>query len=333
VRGLVRAGEWWRLVTNIFVHVGGMHLALNVLGLWFIGKIAEDMFGAARTVAIFALAGVAGSVASYAASPAGVSAGASGAIFGLIGAVFVELTWQRERHRAAWKIGMWGSLAILTVAQIAIGFMYPIIDQWAHGAGLAVGALAGFALSPHARWQRPARHLARAIAAVFALAVAGAAALVATTPLDASLARGPAARVAVGETSAVVPAGWRAFDGELADPDHIMDVYLEREPFTGDLAQATATWLAREQKRAHDQGFDRIAVATDHVVALPPGWEGSELDVSTPQPDPIGGRLHFRVIAVARAIGGDVVFASLYVPETITRDAPAFFTRLLGSVQ
>src|SRR5690606_4724046 len=103
VRGLVDAGELWRLVTFSFVHVGGIHLLVNVMNLYFLGRLAEDLFGPWRTAAVFALAGVGGAGASYLASPAGISAGASGAIFGLLGAVFVELSWHRRHHHIAWK--------------------------------------------------------------------------------------------------------------------------------------------------------------------------------------------------------------------------------------
>src|SRR5207253_69912 len=126
VRGLVHSGEVWRLVTCIFVHVGGVHLMVNVIGLWFLGRLAEDLLGGWRTACVFALAGIGGSVASFLASPVGVSAGASGAIFGLLGAVFVELTLHRNRHRTAWNRGVWGSLVVVTIAQLALDFVFPI---------------------------------------------------------------------------------------------------------------------------------------------------------------------------------------------------------------
>ncbi|MBA3819750.1 MAG: rhomboid family intramembrane serine protease, partial [Deltaproteobacteria bacterium] len=92
VRGMIDGGEWWRLVSCVFVHVGVVHLAVNGIGMFFLGRVTEELFGTARTFALFGLCGIAGAVASYLASPAGVSAGASGAIFGMLGAVFVELT-------------------------------------------------------------------------------------------------------------------------------------------------------------------------------------------------------------------------------------------------
>src|SRR6185436_13663198 len=132
-RGMVDDGQWWRLVACLFLHVGMLHLVLNATGLFILGWIAEDLFGGARVIALFAIAGVSGALASYLAAPVGISAGASGAVFGLLGAVFVEITWHREHYRSAWRRGMWGALAVIAVCQLGFGFFYPVIDQWAHG--------------------------------------------------------------------------------------------------------------------------------------------------------------------------------------------------------
>src|SRR5262249_35984957 len=140
-RGLVAAGEWWRLISCVFVHVGGLHLLVNAIFLIVLGRLAEDIFGTACMVAIFGLAGVVGAPASNLASPAGASAGASGAVFGLLGAVFVEITWHRARYRMAWKRGLWGVLAVVAISQFGSGFLSSVIDHWAHGAGLLTGAV------------------------------------------------------------------------------------------------------------------------------------------------------------------------------------------------
>lgn len=321
VRGLVRGGEIWRLVSCVFVHVGGLHLLVNVIGLWFLGRLAEELFGSIRTLAVFALSGVAGAIASYLASPAGVSAGASGAILGLLGAVFVELTWQRQRHRAAWSRGMWGGIAVVAIAQIGVGFLYPITDQWAHGVGLAAGAVLGIALSPHARWTRLAGRAAVVIAIAFGAAVGLAAVMVARTSIADSLGQAPQIRHTVGDLAITAPASWQTGAGEVYDPDAIVIVRLAR-------AGSLPGWLADEQKRAAGQ-FDQVAVATDHVVVLPAGWDGVELAVSAPIQDPVGGRVHYRIV-----VGGDgATFASVYVPETVARAAPRFFTELLASIR
>ena len=333
MRGFVHDGEWWRLVSCIFVHFSGLHLLVNTIGLWFVGRLCEDLFGPARTIAIFALAGIAGSCASYAASENAVLAGASGAIFGLLGAVFVELTWHRHRHRATWNRSMWGIVLVVAIAQVGIGSLYPTIDQWAHGGGLALGALMGFVLSPNARWAKPARHLARAIAIAFGIAVVVAAVMVVRTSVADSLARPPTVTVDLGSRlQARAPSSWSVSEGALHDYDHVFEMLVGRSD-GGTLGDQLAQWTTAEQKRAHDvEHFDQIAVATEHLVPLPPGWEGSELVVSVEAPDPIGNRQRYRVVVAAKPAVDGVILASVYIPETVARDAAPFFTQLVQSI-
>ena len=329
VRGLVDAGEWWRLVTCVFVHVGAVHLVVNAIGMFFLGRVAEELFGSARTVALFGVAGVAGAVASYLASPAGVSAGASGAIFGLLGAVLVELTLHRGRYRTAWKRGMWGGLAVVTVAQVGVGFLYPVIDQWAHGAGLVAGSAAGALLSPHGWRPRLGLRLAQGLAVAFGAAVIAAAALAATTTIADSLDRAPRVTRVIGGVTVTAPAGWGA-GTELADPDGLTIVTLHREPGAA-LAPALVEWIERGLPDiAKARGFDRVERADAPAIALPDGWDGRELIGSFV--DALGNRQHYRMLACARAFDGAVVLAVVMTPDSIARAAPRFFTALLASV-
>jgi rhomboid protease GluP len=331
VRGPIADGEWWRLVSFNFVHIGGLHLVVNVVGLWFLGRLVEEIFGPWRTIAIFAVSGIAGAAASYIASPAGVSAGASAAVFGLLGAVFLELSWHRKRHRAAWTRAVWGSLAVFTVAQVGIGFMYPAIDQWAHGAGLVAGSLAGLALSPSARWAKLNLHVARVLTVAFAIVVAIAATLVSRTSIADTLARAPRALVANGTVTAVVPATWQRGSDELFDPDVYIVLLAQRVATKQPLAAQLDAYLAGEDRRARDKGFDQVHTATDALIPLPAGWTGSELTVSLG--DTLGERQRFRVVVAGRLDPAGAVLISLYMPETVARAAPAFFTGLIASVQ
>ncbi len=101
----IDAGQWWRFVTPVFIHIGLAHLLVNMYGLWMIGPYVERLYGSAKFVVLWVGTGVAGVVASYlsvrpamAVGPVGrfffsagdgPSAGASGALFGLIGLLFV----------------------------------------------------------------------------------------------------------------------------------------------------------------------------------------------------------------------------------------------------
>ncbi len=84
---LVFEGEWWRIASANFVHIGFLHLFLNMWCLWSLGNAAERMFGNLTFLIIYLLSGIGGSLASLAWHPSVLSAGASGAIFGIAGAL------------------------------------------------------------------------------------------------------------------------------------------------------------------------------------------------------------------------------------------------------
>jgi membrane associated rhomboid family serine protease len=83
-------GQWWRLATSCFVHIGLLHIAMNMNCLLQLGKVAEQMWGRVRFLVIYALAGLGGSVVGVGLMPQGLLAGASGAICGVIAA---EAVW------------------------------------------------------------------------------------------------------------------------------------------------------------------------------------------------------------------------------------------------
>ncbi len=326
-RALVHDGEWWRLVSCMFVHIDGVHLLGNALMLWFLGRLAEELFGSWRTAAVFGLAGIAGAIASRYASTAGISAGASGAIFGLLGAVLVELTWQRKRHRAAWTSRVWSILAIVAVAQIAIDFVEPMTDQWAHAGGLVAGALLGFVLSPHARWGRVAHHAARAIALALAGVVLAAGVLVAGTTTTDSLMRGPLKNFVVHDIGVTAPASWAIdHEGTLISQAGLVAIDLGRH----DLDPAHAIEDRADHELKSQQPGERAETATDQLLALPPGWRGKELVHTVP--DALEHHRRYRVLVAARGAPGGSIVARIELPETYARWAPELFLPLLASV-
>ncbi|HEU4735078.1 MAG TPA: rhomboid family intramembrane serine protease [Kofleriaceae bacterium] len=327
-RDVIASGEWWRLVACVFVHVGILHLALNAAGMLILGRLAEELLGSARTIAVFAVAGVAGAVASYLASPAGISAGASGAVFGLLGAVFVEITWHRSRYRAAWKRGMWGALAVIAVGQLAYGFLDPVIDQWAHGAGLAAGALLGVVVSPGARWSWAGLQLARALALAFAALVVLSGIAVARTPVADSLGGGGTARHVVAGVAITAPSRWIAAGDQLYQPDTLVRIKLARLP-RGNPVQQLAMWIVEEGRVTKDELGAELAAAPDRAVALPDGWDGIEREAA-PE-DAMGYRQRVRVILCGRAFGDTMVVMSIQVPSVVASAAPAFFAALIAS--
>lgn len=146
VRDRVAAGEWWRIVSAMFLHGGFDHVLGNVVVLYIVGLACEHAFGGARTTFVYFASGVAGGLVSLAASP-GPSVGASGAIFGVIAAVIVVLYRHQDRFylrdkRIGFVLAMWAGWQILT------GLANPFIDNFAHLGGLAGGALATLPLHP-----------------------------------------------------------------------------------------------------------------------------------------------------------------------------------------
>ena len=147
----IAAGEYWRLFTAIFLHVGVFHLFFNCFALFIFGRLVEGVYGHLRFSLIYALAGLSGSALSYMFNKDAIAAGASGAIFGVLGALAAYLL----VHRSA--LGEMGrrnltSLAMIAGLNLAIGLIIPNIDNWAHLGGLGGGFLMGLALAPHYRY-------------------------------------------------------------------------------------------------------------------------------------------------------------------------------------
>lgn len=165
---LVREGEWWRLFGAMFLHAGLVHLAVNMLSLLAVGSTLERYYGHVRYAALYAVAGLAGSLAS-ASWMDRLSVGASGAIFGLCGAV----VWMGRRYRAEIPARLRRQLAGGMVPCIGynllFGFLVPGIDNAAHLGGLVAG-LAFAALVAPAATLRPAQRLRPAAAAVLLVA-------------------------------------------------------------------------------------------------------------------------------------------------------------------
>jgi membrane associated rhomboid family serine protease len=136
---LVAAGDWHRLLTAAFLHYGPIHLGMNMLALWWIGRPLEDWLGPVRYLLLYVVSGLAGSAGALIANPTAVTVGASGAIFGILGAAIVL-----ERQQT-YVLG--GSAITLLVVNLAFTFAVPGISIGGHLGGLAGGALAILALS------------------------------------------------------------------------------------------------------------------------------------------------------------------------------------------
>jgi membrane associated rhomboid family serine protease len=144
---LVANGDWWRLITAAFLHYGVLHLAFNMLVLWFVGGPIEAAIGRMQYLLLYLVSGLAGSAGALLVSPNAVTVGASGAIFGLFGALAVL-----EYQHTGVIIG--GTAFSLIAINLVISFVIPGISWGGHVGGLIGGALGMLALS---RLQRVSR--------------------------------------------------------------------------------------------------------------------------------------------------------------------------------
>jgi rhomboid protease GluP len=147
INELVAAGEIWRLFTAMFLHIGVIHILFNLYALNSLGPLVEAYFGHVRFTAIYLLAGLFGSLASYAFSCAW-SAGASGAIFGLAGALTIYFLKYRENFGSRGR-AILNNMLLVIVINLIFGAVQPGIDNWGHIGGLIGGALVTAGVLPY----------------------------------------------------------------------------------------------------------------------------------------------------------------------------------------
>jgi rhomboid protease GluP len=140
-------GEWWRMVTSLFLHGSLLHLLFNMIALWQVGQLVERLFGSLRFAALYLIAGVCGSLASVLWNPQVNSVGASGAIFGIVGGLLAFTLRENSGVPPTVVNDLRGSLFPFLVFNLAAGFLYPHTDNAAHLGGLAGGWLAGHLLA------------------------------------------------------------------------------------------------------------------------------------------------------------------------------------------
>jgi membrane associated rhomboid family serine protease len=158
-------GQYWRLVTSGFLHAGLMHLAFNMILLWFIGSQMEPQLGRGRFLALYVVSLLGGSFGALLLSPDALTVGASGAIFGLMGAASA-IIYARGGNPLQSGIGM------LLVFNIVFSFVLSNVSIGGHLGGLAAGALAGGAFVMAENRGKPAIGWA-ACAAIGVVAVVG----------------------------------------------------------------------------------------------------------------------------------------------------------------
>ncbi len=138
-------GEWWRLLSSCFLHIGIFHLLMNMYALLYIGMLLEPYLGKSRFLSAYLITGIAGSAASLYWNELTISAGASGAIFGMYG-VFLAMLTTNLIEKSARK-------ALLTSIAVFVGYnllngLQGGIDNAAHIGGLVSGLIIGYSFYP-----------------------------------------------------------------------------------------------------------------------------------------------------------------------------------------
>ena len=155
-------GQWWRLVTAAFVHIGFLHLATNMWCLWNLGLLGEPLLGAPGLVAAYLLTGFAGNLLSVATHPGlqsngsdgVIGAGASGAIFGLAGVLIVLLSSRylplptADRNALRKNVIWFAVLNFVLAFGVDLGHFSLRIDNTAHLGGFLAGLLLAVPMVP-----------------------------------------------------------------------------------------------------------------------------------------------------------------------------------------
>ncbi len=148
---VVVKGEIYRLVTSTFLHSGGIHIVMNMLSLYIVGKMVEKLFSKVAYLSIYFISAFSGAFLAIYMDLDTVAVGASGAIFGLFGALagfaFVHKDRLGEQFRAFIK-----DFGLLLIINLGIGLAFPNINISAHVGGLIAGMIGGFIIAKNPKF-------------------------------------------------------------------------------------------------------------------------------------------------------------------------------------
>jgi rhomboid protease GluP len=174
LRALTLGGQWWRIITNFFIHIGFLHLAFNMYALLFIGVLLERRLGSSRFLVAYLLTGIMASVSSLYWHPNTISAGASGAIFGMYGVFLALLT--TNLIEKTQRTALTASITVFVVYNLVNGTKGGI-DNAAHVGGLVSGFLIGYLYYPGLK--NPGKPMLASVAIMSAIVLVGAVTVIA----------------------------------------------------------------------------------------------------------------------------------------------------------
>ena len=137
------SGQWWRLLTCVFIHGGLLHIAFNMWCLWDLGRLAESVYGHWTFAAVYLITGLSASLGSVIWNPVILSVGASGAIFGIAGALIASFYLGEFSLPRAAMTGMLRSVVVFVGYNLFFGAVIAHTDNAAHVGGLLMGLLLG----------------------------------------------------------------------------------------------------------------------------------------------------------------------------------------------
>src|SRR5579863_1009057 len=157
---LTLSGQWWRLVTYMFLHGGVFHIAINMWCLWNLGALCESLYGRWTYAALYLITGIAGGLASVGWNPNVLSVGASGALFGLTGALIASFGLGEFSLSGIPVRGVLSSLLFWAGFSLFLGKLSPGIDNACHVGGLVSGLILGALIAMLApKHDRPLRRV------------------------------------------------------------------------------------------------------------------------------------------------------------------------------
>lgn len=138
--------EPWRILTSAFIHVGFLHLAVNMFVLWDVGRYVERLGGSLRFLTIYLFCAVGASLCSMLAHPYQVSAGASGAVLGLWGAFLSFFINNQNTLPKRLVISTMRFVPVFVFIAVVTGMFIPDVDNAAHAGGFVIGMFCGIFL-------------------------------------------------------------------------------------------------------------------------------------------------------------------------------------------
>jgi rhomboid protease GluP len=163
----ILAGQWWRLVTAMFLHAGLLHIGMNMWCLVDLGPQVESLFSTTKFIVLYLVTGIVGFVLSLLWAPLGLSIGASGAIMGLIG-ILIGASFHHGLLGKDYRSQLWR-----WVFYIAIFGIFFNVDNAAHIGGLVSGLALGYLVPEGEPATRPSENLWNTLAVLSVLVIAG----------------------------------------------------------------------------------------------------------------------------------------------------------------